>query len=1724
MSEKKGRAGKYLYIAICLLIATFMYAVGMRGNMTTVYAAAEADANGFVIENNVLTDYKGNSSIVYVPEGVQEISDKAFERKKNSVEQIYLPDSVKYVDNYAFKDCKGLTGVTFSYRVMEIGKAAFSGCTNLQSVDLSKTKIRLLDNEVFEDCTSLTDVVLPESVTIIGRQCFSKCNHLGRINLPEGISQIQDYAFSNCRSLSTLELPDSLEVIGEYAFSDCIGLTSVKIPAGVTVLGEGVFGKDNNLEKVYLPDTLKIIHSNAFDTSYNGSKGSLSSIYIPDSVEYIDKNTINRFSGLEEVQGSSNSVAQEYVEKKNIDSDFYAGVGTLDYEIAYSVVEKDAVITFDACGGALAELAKTKKGIQGQMYGVLPVPKLSGYRFAGWYSDPSLKKQVKTTTLIPKKAITLYARWEKETPKTEAYSGKSNDFIVKDGVLTEYTGRESVVIVPEGVTEIDYSVFMDKTFITKIVLPESVNTIRSSAFSGCNNLMELNIPKNVTVIPKEMCQNCALTSVVIPDGVTEIQDSAFAGNDGLQSVSLPKSLTTIGEYVFSNCSSLQDVKLPENLKSIGGYCFEYCSSLRSIRIPDGVTELPDDLFSRAYSLATVTLPEGLKKIGKYVFYLNRVIEKIYIPESATEISDEMLTDLSVSSITIVGSKKPGNTYSYYESLKNQKPINSDYKELKVSFELVNAPAEIAFDTKLTDVTLPVYRTYVGLPYGTLPTLKTDGKRFVGWSTDGTVEKLVSDRDVPEFPKDSKKITLIAVWENIPEAVGEPKVPNTDDGDTTDVIEIKTAEELSNIRENLSGHYKLAADIDLSKLTGEGGSLNVDGYGFCPIGVEKAEDGTYTEKAFTGVLDGAGHTIKGLHINGEAPYSDIGLFACVEGGKVYDLVLSDIDIQVGTGSKFVGSLAGYVHEHPLTGEPAEITKVNAKSGTVAMTSDEAIMTQNIAVGGIIGYVGNAKVTNCHNMNTESAYFSNGKELPKGSCSRFVGGVAGYLSDGGVISQCSNHGVTNAYRNFDGIFDDASDKDIIEQALKGTSDYVVAGGIVGVAAENGTVEECYNTGEVNAVMVNVHTLLTFNVTSHFDTMAGGIVGTLYKNTAVLNCYNTGTIKSWSSTRTSLTSGVTEDNMFSGILAMLDEITVSAPIGDSAVAYAAGIVGYSTDTASGPVKYCYNTGSLYGQVGESKCYVYGIANGEVPVAYCRYEAMTMTEKAEDESGKDVTYTLTGTPNEEKISTSQAVPVKDITKQESYRGFDFSKTWFLADGNKDNMTPILYSNLEGEVQSAEIIEDKEHPFKTQYAYGEKLDLTGLSLKVQLSGMQEEVTVPLSGSGNTCYNPYQAGEQKITLEYFGASKNFTVNVGETTYMLTIEKGVIAEEDGQGKLNGYYKEGEKVRIQADAAAEYSCFDRWVVVSGEAEIENPRKRETTVTTKSSDTVIVAEYVEAVKIEVVNGKIIEVNGEVLLEGAESGFYAVDDVLKVRANAPEEGKQLGNWKVYRSSSGLTEEVKDYAVAEATYIVGSARLQRLIATYIDVTTTERPTTEETNTGDPVPTERPTTEETDPAGEPITQQPATTERPTTEEPVPTEKPTTEKPTTGGKSPTETGATDVTTPKAPDTTTMSATKTANVSVASSKVKKVTKKLASKKVKISLKKISGVKYQVKVSTTKKFKKKNTVTKNVTKPTFTINSKKIKNKKKLYIKVRTYKIVNGKTYYGKWSKVKKVKIKK
>ena len=252
------------------------------------------------------------------------------------------------------------------------------------------------------------------------------------------------------------------------------------------------------------------------------------------------------------------------------------------------------------------------------------------------------------------------------------------------------------------------------------------------------------------------------------------------------------------------------------------------------------------------------------------------------------------------------------------------------------------------------------------------------------------------------------------------------------------------------------------------------------------------------------------------------------------------------------------------------------------------------------------------------------------------------------------------------------------------------------------------------------------------------------------------------------------------------------------------------------------------------------------------------------------------------------------------------------------------------------------------------------------------------------------------------------------------------------------------------------------------------------------------------EPVNAVTYTYSQDGLTPGAEYEFTA-----KVSANLVDFALSFNNTEFFNQGKNQkeltigTDVVADEngvakAVVEAAVVGINVRL-----TFTDAKFTEKGSEPETTT--PVVDPETTTPAVEPATTPAVE-PATTPavEPATTAPVTTKAP-------------EAKTTAAVTTKAPEAKTTVATK-----LGTTKVTKATKKKAAAKVSVTFKKVNGAaKYQVQISTSKKFKKV-LVKKTVKKVTVTISNKKLKNKKKLYIRVRA-------VGTDKWSKPKKIKIK-
>ena len=236
-------------------------------------------------------------------------------------------------------------------------------------------------------------------------------------------------------------------------------------------------------------------------------------------------------------------------------------------------------------------------------------------------------------------------------------------------------------------------------------------------------------------------------------------------------------------------------------------------------------------------------------------------------------------------------------------------------------------------------------------------------------------------------------------------------------------EISTAEELAGIKNNMSAHYLLVNDIDLLE------------YGnWTPIGGK-----------FTGVLDGAGHSIDGMTIAVYGDYKDTGLFERLGACTVKNLSLTEVDISASGDWLFVGGIAGIAMDIDA-GKTMTIENC-AVSGTISVTGSGFLNC-----GGIVGGMRNGDfvVDNCTNSAEISAVSEGGAN---------TGGITGSVGVGTLkITNCGNDGNVTA---------------------SGASAY--AGGIVGGMDLYGSVEitGCFSTGAVSAATAG-------------NTYVGGIAG--------------------------------------------------------------------------------------------------------------------------------------------------------------------------------------------------------------------------------------------------------------------------------------------------------------------------------------------------------------------------------------------------------------------------------------------------------------------------------------------------------------------------------------------------------------------------------------------------------------------------------------------------------
>lgn len=362
-----------------------------------------------------------NGSDIVVPNDIDGIPVTYVRGLTADLTSIKLPSSLIKIKDDAFNSMDTLKSLVIdggAPNLNELGERSFSGCSNIEELDLSNSKLTNIPKGAFAYCKNLKTIKLPSTITSIGDEAFYNCQSLTNI---EGLDKcnlksIGSAAFSNCKALENLDfsqstftdvpskafngcstlakitLPDTLTTIGGYAFYACYGIPQLDLSnTALTTLENYALYQMRETTKFSLPDSISSIGTHAFSVSTsNGAVPTILPASLKDKVNYKDAATspwLNR---------------KVMFTDENVKTIHFYGNGATIGDTEPMFVSEGSKVTLPSCG-----FSKTN------------------YIFKGWNTKADgtgeSYKPNATLTTIPSK---LYAQWAKTSYKVNlVYTG-----------------------------------------------------------------------------------------------------------------------------------------------------------------------------------------------------------------------------------------------------------------------------------------------------------------------------------------------------------------------------------------------------------------------------------------------------------------------------------------------------------------------------------------------------------------------------------------------------------------------------------------------------------------------------------------------------------------------------------------------------------------------------------------------------------------------------------------------------------------------------------------------------------------------------------------------------------------------------------------------------------------------------------------------------------------------------------------------------------------------------------------------------------------------------------------------------------------------------------------------------------------------------------------------------------------------------------------------------
>ncbi len=625
--------------------------------------------------------------------------------------------NVKYIGDYAFAGCTGLTSVTIPSSIICRASDGYTN-TGMNGKGLW-----------FKNCSGLTSITLPNSSTFtcLPYQMCSMCTSLSSISIPSRITDIGPDCFVNT-ALTSVTIPSSVTTIYGGALTYNQNLSSITVQASTppTLYGYSQFDQNASNLVIYVPCESRDNYRSAWSSYSSKIQGYGCPYTITASARPSSGGTVSGGGGFS--YGENCTLTASYPNSGYSFmnwTDSNGNVVSSNRTYSFSVTSSNTYYANYNCQISASANPTAGGSVSGAGYYsynsscTLTATPATGYTFTKWTKNGSQVSTNATYTFTVTGAASYVAVFTVNSYVISASASPSAGGTVTGAGTYTHGSSCTLTATPNANygfvkwTKNGTTVSTDPSYTFSVT--EAGSYVAQFAQYSPLTYSYDNTNYTATVTGHQSGSSAsgtlAIPSTVSYNGhsytVTKIGNSAFWNYTGLTgTVTLPSTVTTIEYGAFRGCTGLTGVNL-SNVVTIGDGAFSYCSGLTG----------------------TLTIPNSVTSVGAQAFYECTHITSISVGSSANLSTTSGTNPFQGCSAVTTVTVNSNNTY--FDSRNSCKAIIR-----KSNNELVFGCRNTVIPSSVTSIGENAFYNQTGLTAITIPNSVTSIGESAFWQCSG----------------------------------------------------------------------------------------------------------------------------------------------------------------------------------------------------------------------------------------------------------------------------------------------------------------------------------------------------------------------------------------------------------------------------------------------------------------------------------------------------------------------------------------------------------------------------------------------------------------------------------------------------------------------------------------------------------------------------------------------------------------------------------------------------------------------------------------------------------------------------------------------------------------------------------------------------------------------------------------------------------------------------